>query len=113
MSRTYRNSRIHRWKHRGKTGTFTSYHKIITKNKSFSSINGDIQIQEPSRNYGARIALSGDSIKAKICDVDNPNYIPSSIKKMCRRIDRARYKDALRRNSDAFIRPKFDPWDWD
>jgi len=34
-------------------------------------------------------------------------------KQMTNRIDRARYKQALLRNEDVYIKSSFNPWDWD
>ena len=46
-------------------------------------------------------------------DISDPYRNNKRYKQMTNRIDRARYKQALLRNEDAYIKSSFDPWDWD
>lgn len=49
-----------------------------------------------------------------VMDVDNSHRgAGKENKTMYHRIDRARFKQALYYNEDAFIRTSADPWDWD
>jgi len=110
MSRTYRKNARYFMKFRGEV--YSSYKDRTVKGKARNY-----------KEYDWRTAWkNGDDLtgSARFFEIvlvgDSENYHrspPKDWKAMCHRIDRRRYKDALRNNEDAFIKSSFDPWDWD
>ncbi|MFA7219039.1 MAG: hypothetical protein WC119_00740 [Synergistaceae bacterium] len=108
MSRTYRkNPRCYR-KHQGVI--YNTYDDITIKGKAknFERISS-------YDTYTSPIWSSG-RYRCEVLVSDSENCImspPSGWKEMCNRIDRKRYKVALRENEDAYIKSSYNPWDWD
>jgi hypothetical protein len=110
MSRTYRKHACNWRKHNGEIYRTTLHKYIVGKEKhykvyDFPCHNGSINVFEGGKYY-ARFLVP---------DRDNwGNGVPSGVKSMCHRIDRARCKNAMIRDiDDVYYTSSFDPRDWD
>ena len=106
MARTYRKN----------LRTFRKVRGEFLKTHDCRSLKGDakhfrcINLRDPDNFWG------GNWFRKEVFVGDGDNWKRgpiNDIKKMYRRIDRARYKQALYRNEDANIFPAMDPWGWD
>lgn len=108
MSRTYRKNPRRFYKHQG---TFYSTHEDRTiKGKASNYKKHDwIKHLGTYTYYGMNHFYE----EVTVCESEAyPRYrCPWDVKRRCRRIDRARYKDALLKDDN--ITPAFNPWDWD
>ena len=105
MARTYRKNLRHYMKYGGE---FYNPHKDRTvkgKARAYNSYSWRNDDAIWGADYFREIVFVGDS----------ENYgtgTPPGHKKMCHRIDRARFRNALIHNEDAYIKSSLDPWDW-
>ena len=108
MSRTYRKCACYWRKYRGKIYCTFSMKSIVGKEKNYKKYNwkdDDFDVFHGGRYY----------VEVKVADVDSYGKgTPSVVKKIFRRVDRARAKNAFIRNpEDVHYRSSFDPWYWD
>ena len=108
MSRTYRRATMEFEKFEGEF--IDSYWRKKSYYKKGSCAYKYAQISWRDEYY-----YGASWFKKDVCVTDHKKYsfVSSDVKRNCRRIDRARYKQALLRNEDANITPSFDPWGWD
>jgi hypothetical protein len=108
MSRTYRKGI--RWIEKYK-GTFYDWHRTPHRSTQYPfhvTQYDDINLLD--------IGTARIRVEVKVSDSDNYQRFRGNtkdLKRMHHKIDRARYKQALRNNEDTHIVPSFDPWDWD
>lgn len=121
MSRTYRKNPRRFCKFRGVIINSWNGRTIKSKAKDYYKVDyrweGNQIIYEPCNEftdaYWAKSGVARFYEEVIVCDGDNFTYIPSDVKKLCRRIDRARSKQSLRNGGDGHIKSSYDPWDWD
>ena len=122
MSRTYRKNRRRFDKFRGVFINPLMDRTLKGKAKDYYQIDfkwkGNKYVHEPCNEftdaYWAKFGVA--CFYEEVIVGDSENYTvrrPSDVKKMCRRIDRARAKQSIRNGGDGFHKSSYDPWDWD
>lgn len=108
MSRTYRKNA--RWIEKYQGEFYSSW-----LDKTRNSIKFPFDIKKGSL-WDLPIGTARFRVAVWVGDRDNFRKFKGysrDIKNICHRTDRARFKQALLKNEDAYIKPSFDPWDWD
>ena len=111
MSRTYRKNR--RWFLKFEGDFYNPYTDKTIKGKSqnytkYDWRKGCLIIDKTLHGANQFFEI------VKVGDSENYSYTPpKGWKTMTHRIDRARYKQALYDNEDAYIYSSTDPWNWD
>ena len=117
MSRTYRKNRRWFYKFRGVFCYSSSNQTIKGKAKNYYEVpyKGRIDTSDEfATAYWEHFGVAHFYEEVIVCDSENFTIRrPSDVKKLCRRIDRARAKQSIRNGGDGFHKSSYDPWDWD
>ena len=105
MSRTYRKAKRHFFKFDGEF--YNSYKDKTIQGKASHYLKSDDWDWDWKTGCFAGYFLQ----MVSVADGENYRRIPHGVKPMHHRMDRARFKQALINNEDAFIVPSFDPLD--
>jgi len=110
MARTYRKNVRHFNKIRGE---LVDYRWRKSRSNTMKGKGRRVIVQKDWDDDDYRCG-GGFRMVVLVCDSENwSRSAGKARKKMYHKIDRARFKQALRNNEDAHIKSSMDPWDWD